>query len=129
VHGGSQWRPNVHVKDVCSVIIKTLNAPIESVSRQVFNVGGNANNHTIMELAESAVGVFRGCRLKINNHVADKRNYRVDFSKIENELGFRPEYSVEAGLLELKEYFSQNLDIDVNSHLFSNIEFLKRLQV
>ena len=129
VHGGSQWRPNVHVKDVCSAIINTLNAPIETVSRKVFNVGGNINNHTIMELAESAVEVFRGCRLKINEDVTDKRNYRVDFSKIENELGFRPEYSVEAGLMELRDYFSRNPDIDPNSHLYSNIEFLKKLEL
>ena len=126
VHGGNQWRPNVHVRDVCESIIKVLEAPIDSVSRQVFNVGGNSNNHTILELARTTESVFDDCDLEINDQVVDKRNYRVDFSKIQRELNFRPKYSVEAGLKELRSWFEAEPDIDPENVRFSNIEFLRK---
>ena len=31
VHGGNQWRPNVHVDDVAKAIIRIIEAPLEKV--------------------------------------------------------------------------------------------------
>ena len=35
VHGGNQWRPNVHVDDVAKAIIRIIEAPLEKVEKQI----------------------------------------------------------------------------------------------
>ncbi|HLF18628.1 MAG TPA: NAD-dependent epimerase/dehydratase family protein [Candidatus Omnitrophota bacterium] len=128
VFGGNQWRPNVHVQDVCEAIIKTLDAPIEEVRAQCFNVGAGEQNHTIAELAKMTQEVFPGTMVEIQEKIVDQRNYRVDFSKIEKVLGFKSKVSVKDGLKEMKavyESFDNFGDLDLPQ--YSNIASLKEL--
>ena len=39
VFGGEQLRPNLHVQDYCDAVICLMNAPIEKVRNQIFNIG------------------------------------------------------------------------------------------
>ena len=41
IFGGNQWRPNIHVDDVASGIIKVLEAPLNKVERQIFNLSNS----------------------------------------------------------------------------------------
>ena len=58
VFGGDQWRPYVHVKDIGDTILKFLETPLQRVKGEVFNVGGNMNNHTINTVGEKVKEVF-----------------------------------------------------------------------
>lgn len=125
VFGGNQSRPNVHTSDVARAIIKTLEVPIEKVSRQIFNVGGIRENYTINELAEFTLQVFPGVKIKQNKNTSDPRNYKVDFSKIEKTLGFHTQFSVMDGLRELRYVFEKGTIKNPDDLRHSNLEALR----
>ena len=52
IFGGQQWRPLVHVADAAEAYIKCLEAPIDQVKGQVFNIGSNDQNYQIYQLGE-----------------------------------------------------------------------------
>jgi nucleoside-diphosphate-sugar epimerase len=125
VAGGNQWRPNVHVYDVARAIVKTLEAPIDRVSRQTFNVGSMSENYTINCLAELTGRVFSGVKTKHTGGAADLRNYRINSDKIEKKLGFSAGISVLEGLKRLKSVFQKGEIESPDALRYSNIEALK----
>ncbi len=131
VKGGDQWRPNVHVSDVARAILTVLEAPVEKVRGQIFNVGSNANNHTINDLADFVKKVFPSVKILKRKKAVDKRNYRVDFSKIEKTLGFKAKISVQEGMFELKRALEQNgfATKDLDESRFNNMKRLKELNL
>ena len=131
VMGGDQWRPNVHVSDVAKAILAVMEAPVEKVRGQVFNVGSNANNHTISDLARFCKKVFPGVKVLKRKQAVDKRNYRVDFSKIEKTLGFKAEVSVLDGMLELKRALERDgfAPEALEESRFSNLKRMKELNL
>jgi nucleoside-diphosphate-sugar epimerase len=103
VYGEQFWRPFVHIQDISESIIQVLNADADIVRGEVYNVGSNAANVQKQELAEMVQRQVEGTALefvKLNN---DPRSYRVDFSKIERQLGFRANWSVDDGIAEVHE--------------------------
>ncbi|MCX5666802.1 MAG: NAD-dependent epimerase/dehydratase family protein [Candidatus Omnitrophica bacterium] len=127
VFGGEQWRPNVHVRDVASAIIKILEAPLDKVSRQIFNVGSKQGNHTISELAGMAEEIFPGISIRQQGQSKDPRNYKVDFTKIENALGYKAGTSVRDGLMELRDVFERGEISDPEDSRYSNIKAIKEI--
>ena len=101
VHGGDQWRPNVHCRDVARAFIKALEAPASAVAGEIFNVGGDDLNHRIAELADMVAGIVGDVSVEYHSDVPDPRNYRVSFEKIRRTLRFEPEYSVARGIREV----------------------------
>jgi nucleoside-diphosphate-sugar epimerase len=124
VFNGQQWRPFIHVKDLAEAILLLLNAPLSAVSREIFNVGDNRLNLTLSEVAEVIQRVFPHARIEHHEN-SDRRNYRVDFSKIEKRLGFRCQYTVEDGVREIEAAFDANKIEDYRDIRFSNLGFLR----
>ncbi len=80
---GSPWRPLVHVADICHAFLAVLEAPRELVHDQAFNVGRAADNVQIRDVAELVRSAVPGSRLSFAAGAGpDLRNYRVDFSKL-----------------------------------------------
>lgn len=100
---GTPWRPLVHARDIGAAFIAALEADRDTVHDQAFNVGSEANNVTVREIAEVVADVVPGSRVEITGEAGgDPRSYRVDFAKITDLLpAFRPSWSVEAGAREL----------------------------
>jgi nucleoside-diphosphate-sugar epimerase len=124
IFNGQQWRPFVHVKDLAEAIMLLLQAPLNIVSREVFNVGDNRLNHTLSEVASTIQRVFPGTKVE---HVenSDKRNYRVDFTKIQARIGFRCLYDLEDGVRQIKAAFDLYRIDDYRDIRFSNLVFLR----
>ncbi|HKY31259.1 MAG TPA: NAD-dependent epimerase/dehydratase family protein [Candidatus Polarisedimenticolia bacterium] len=101
VFGGSQWRPFVHVSDVARAMVCCLQAPLESVKGQVFNVGSDDHNYSIQQIGEMAHSLVPSSRLVSEEDSADRRNYRVSFAKIRTVLGFTCHRTVESGMREI----------------------------
>jgi nucleoside-diphosphate-sugar epimerase len=98
--GGSQWRPLVHLKDVSKAFIAVINAPIQNVNSEIFNVG--LNNFQIKNLAYLVrENLPNPIEIDIAPDDNDKRDYNVDFSKIKKVLNFEATYSVEDGINEI----------------------------
>lgn len=129
VFGGDQWRPHIHVKDVAEAIAKVLNAPIEDVGRQIFNVGDNQGNLTINDLADIAKEVFPNIKIVKKDDVVDQRNYRVDFSKINKVLGFQAKIGIKEGMVGLKDAFESKKLEDLDDSKYSNFKRLKELNL
>lgn len=102
---GSPWRPLVHALDIAKAIKLALEAPVEKISGEVFNVGSNENNYTVREIAEIVAEVFTGCELEFGDPDLDNRSYKVDFTKIHEVLGFTADWNVRAGAEQLKKVF------------------------
>jgi nucleoside-diphosphate-sugar epimerase len=101
--GGEQWRPFVHVRDVVKAFITVLEAPLELVDGEVFNVGSTAQNYQIKQLAEMIKDVIPEVEVKVIQEDADKRTYNLSFDKIEKVLGYRATIPVKEGVEEIKE--------------------------
>ena len=90
VYGGDQWRPFIHVEDAALAITRVLEAPLHLVHNQIFNVGSNAQNYTIQQVAEIVHRLVPMAELKNMETKTDRRNYRVNFKKIRNAVRFSP---------------------------------------
>jgi nucleoside-diphosphate-sugar epimerase len=104
---GKPWRPVVHVEDVSQAFRTILEAPIETVHNQAFNIGANHLNHQIRDLAEIVTRAVSDCVLEMRPQAgADQRTYKADFSKFARTF---PEFefcwTAEKGAAELARKF------------------------
>ena len=116
VHGGEQYRPNVHVKDIAEVYVWCLNNP-GIVKSQIFNVG--FENRSVMDLAKMVRSLaeeklHKKVEMEIQP-VYDLRSYRVSSQKI-IDAGFSPSYSIKDGMGSI-------LEAHENGLLFKHEEF------
>ncbi len=107
---GTPWRPVVHIKDVSSAFIAGLEAPLDLVEGESFNVGILDGNYTVRELAEAAQRSVPGSTLVFTGeHGKDARTYRVSFKKILTVLKdyYQPQWDLDKGGKELVELFKK----------------------
>ncbi len=123
VIGPDQWRPFVHVRDLARAILSTLKAPTVLVQDQIFNVGDERLNATILQVAEivrSVASRHRSVEISIRHAPEDLRNYAVSFHKIRSVLGFQAETMLEDGIGEIVEHFQQGRYNDYRDEIYSN---------
>ncbi len=53
---GTPWRPIVHIEDISRAFLAVLEAPVEAVHNEAFNVGRNEDNYRVRELAANREG-------------------------------------------------------------------------
>ena len=87
-------RPVCHVADIARAIDLIISSPARE--SRTYNVGGNSQNYTKRELAE-IVSSETGAKIEMISK-EDSRDYTVDFSRIQKELGFEPRHTPEAAL-------------------------------
>ena len=127
IFGGRQWRPNVHCRDAARAFLMALEAPVDKVAGEVFNVGGDDNNHRISEIGEIVMNVVGDVQVNLQNEIPDPRDYRVSFEKIRRVLGFVPEYSVRDGVREVAS--AMRADLGLRTHMdpmFHNVQALRQ---
>jgi nucleoside-diphosphate-sugar epimerase len=124
IYNGEQWRPFIHVRDVVEAIVAAMEAPVRTVAGEIFNVGDAGLNHTLQQVAEIIEEAFPGTSVE---HIvnADKRNYRVNFDKIRNRIGFEARFSVRQGVQDLKSAFEKRIIRDYKDLHYHNQRFLK----
>jgi nucleoside-diphosphate-sugar epimerase len=105
---GTPWRPLVHVNDICEAIMLCLEAPKQAVHGEILNVGSDAQNYRIREIAELVAKVFPGCEVTFGAHGGDNRSYKVSFAKIRKHLpAFECRWAAERGARQLYELFER----------------------
>ena len=60
---------------------------------------------------------YESSKIEFQQKGPDPRNYRVDFSKAKNKQKFIPKYSIEDGILEIKDYLNSNTFKNQNQSL------------
>lgn len=94
VHGGEQYRPSIHIDDMCDLYLWMLEHP-EHVG--IWNAG--FENHRIVEIADIVQELVGGV-VEIDRTVKDARSYRVDSSKV-LAAGFRPKKYIDDAVREI----------------------------
>jgi nucleoside-diphosphate-sugar epimerase len=116
ISDGMPWRPLVHIRDISKAVKCALEAPIETIHNEIFNVGDSRENYRVREIAEIVGTAFPGCKTTFGDSGGDNRSYRVSFDKINSQLpGFSCEYTAEDGAKELSDLFKR---INMSEDLF-----------
>lgn len=125
---GTPWRPLVHLLDICKAIICTLEAPLEVIHNQIFNVGDTNSNYQVKQIAEFVAEVFKDCQLSFGKPDPDNRSYRVSFNKIHQTLPeFRCDWNAQHGAQQLFDLFNQ-IDMTREDFDFRGFTRLKQLE-
>ena len=99
---GTPWRPLVHAEDIGRAFLAVLEAPREVVHDTAFNVGRDEDVVQIRDIAEMVSSVTGAPVTLAATAGPDKRDYRVDFTRISKQLpAFKPEWTISAGIDEL----------------------------
>jgi nucleoside-diphosphate-sugar epimerase len=107
--GGEQWRPFVHVRDVVKAFILSLEAPLEKVDGEVFNVGSSDLNYQIKQLAQFVVDVIPNVKIHVIPDDPDKRTYNLNFDKIKKVLGYEISVQIHEGIVEIKQALEKGI--------------------
>jgi nucleoside-diphosphate-sugar epimerase len=99
VFGGQQMRPNIHIEDMAQAYIKSLEWPDEAIDGKIFNVG--FDNFTVSEIANKVRMVVGEDIEIVTTPTDDNRSYHVSSAKINRELGFVAEHSIEDAIRDL----------------------------
>lgn len=120
VFGGEQYRPLLHVKDAAYAI----KVAIESEKTGTYDL--HSQNIKILDLATKIQNYFDDVKIeKIEIKFQDTRNYKVDGSKVREELNFKPRLSIEDGILEIKNLLEEGRIKNINNPRYTNQKFLE----
>jgi len=119
-------RSFVHIRDIIKAIIMGLEADESKVRNQVFNVGSNSGNYTKEEIIHLIQKYIQGVSLEYKDlsFGGDMRDIKVSFDKIERELGYKTEVSVEEGIKELCEALLSGFVYEPQSGKHRNAQFI-----
>ena len=107
IFGGSQKRPNIHIKDMVRAYLAVLKEKSSSISNQIFNVG--YQNYTLNQISQMVIK-STDLNIKVNHEPTDDlRSYHVSSKKIFNRINFKPLYSVEDAISDLCLAFKNGL--------------------
>ncbi len=99
---GSPWRPLVHAEDIARAVGAVIQAPRDVVHNQAFNVGRDEDVVQIRDIATLVAAALDAPVTFADGAGPDKRDYRVDFTKINRVLpDFAPRWTVADGIEEL----------------------------
>lgn len=127
---GTPWRPLVHALDIAEAFAAALDAPKERIRNRALNIGTEANNVTVADIA-ATVSDVTGAEVEITGEYGpDPRSYRVDFSAAREVLPeFVPRWSIRDGAVELFEaYRAHSLDADSLANRFTRLARVRELQ-
>jgi nucleoside-diphosphate-sugar epimerase len=119
------WRPLIDIRDVIQGYQKALEADL-NVSG-VYNLSGG--NMTIGQLGEAIYGELRNRGYVVDlviNENNDVRNYKVTTEKIEDELGFKSQFTPLDSLAEILDNMNP-LSYNFDSDEYSNITTFQKV--
>jgi nucleoside-diphosphate-sugar epimerase len=121
IFGEQFWRPYCHVEDLARGCIHVLESEPSIVGYNVFGVGDTRENYQKAMIAEELLKVAPNATIRYIARSEDPRDYRVDFSKIKNELGFEITRTVPDGIREIFRILKDGIISDPYSKAYQNI--------
>jgi nucleoside-diphosphate-sugar epimerase len=132
VFGGSQMRPNLHIKDMCNFYEFLLEKDQNLVGNKTFNVSDQ--NISIEDIALKIQEIFK-TKKNINIEIEktpsndDKRSYYLNSDRVK-KLGFELKHSVDEAIIELSEILNKSNYYDsFENNLYYNVKRLKELKI
>jgi nucleoside-diphosphate-sugar epimerase len=120
IFGGEQWRPFVHVIDISRAIKDIIEAPIDLIRGQVFNIGSNTQNLQIADLGHLMADEIEGTSIDHDRQATDARSYKVCFDKVHETIGFECEMNIVDGIREIRDAILSGKFEDYNDKKYIN---------
>jgi nucleoside-diphosphate-sugar epimerase len=134
IFGGTQMRPNLHIQDMVDLYALLLEVPAERVSGKIYNAG--YQNYSVADTAVIVRGVVqqelpeRGEVPLLTTPSNDPRSYHLSSKKVERELGFVPQRTIEDGARDLTRAFKAGkLPNPMTDIRYCNIQMMKHVQL
>jgi nucleoside-diphosphate-sugar epimerase len=121
IWGQQFWRPYCHVEDLARSVVLVLESPEEKVRANVFNVGSTEENYNKGMIIREVCKVVPNVNVIYIESSEDPRDYRVNFDKIKNELGFTITKTVPDGIKEIYKLLKTGIVADSFIGKFRNI--------
>ncbi|MED3749346.1 dTDP-glucose 4,6-dehydratase [Geobacillus stearothermophilus] len=104
---GQNIRDWLHVKDHCAAIDLVIH---EGRPGEVYNIGGHneRTNNEIVHLIVEKLGVSKDLIKYVADRPGHDRRYAIDPTKIMTELGWKPQYTFEKGIVETIQWYIDN---------------------
>lgn len=106
---GKNIRDWLHVKDHCTAIDLVIH---EGKPGEVYNVGGHneRTNNEIVHLIVEKLGAPKELIKYVEDRLGHDRRYAIDPTKLTTELGWKPKYTFETGIVETIQWYLDNQD-------------------
>lgn len=126
--GDTPWHPIAHAEDIARAFLAVIEAPVERINQQAFNVGIDRENYRVKEIAEAVVEMVPHCDIVFTGeHGPDSSSYRVDFGKIKKQLPeFKPAWNLRKGIHQIHENY---LRYKMDDKKFNGRYFIRLKQV
>jgi nucleoside-diphosphate-sugar epimerase len=121
IWGAQFWRPYCHVDDLARAVVLVLESDEEKVRANVFNVGTTEENYNKGMIIEEVCKVVPDTVVDYVEMNEDPRDYRVNFDKIKNELGYTITKTVPDGVKEIYKLLKTGVVTDSFGQKFRNI--------
>ena len=124
VHGGNQYRSNIHIDDITDLFYSLVEIPEGMINGKIYNF--SSANYTAKEIADM-VREETGAVIRIDTDITDNRSYRISSERIERELGYKPKKTVRQGTSEIKNAFGKGYFANPNDNKYYNIRVMKEI--
>lgn len=121
IWGQQFWRPYCHVEDLARSVVLILESNEEKVRANVFNVGTTEENYQKGQIMQEVCKVVPDVKVQYVETGEDPRDYRVNFDKIKNELGYTITKKVPDGIKEIYKLVKSSVITDPFEQKFRNI--------
>lgn len=121
IWGAQFWRPYCHVDDLARSVVLVLESPEEKVRANVYNVGTTEENYNKGMIIEEVCKVVPNVQVNYVEMNEDPRDYRVNFDKIKNDLGYTITKRVPDGVKEIYTLLKTGIVTDSFAQKFRNI--------
>lgn len=104
---GENIRDWLHVTDHCAAIDLVFH---KGKSGEVYNVGGHneRTNNQIVDLIVDRLNVSKDLVTYVEDRLGHDRRYAIDPLKLETELGWKPKYTFDTGIVETIDWYLAN---------------------
>lgn len=104
---GENIRDWLHVTDHCAAVDLVFH---NGKSGEVYNVGGHneKTNNQIVDLIVDRLDVSKGLVTYVEDRLGHDRRYAIDPIKLETELGWKPKYTFDTGIVETIDWYLAN---------------------
>lgn len=121
IWGQQFWRPYCHVDDLARSVVLALESPAEKVKSNVYNVGCTTENYQKGMIMQEVCKIVPMVKIHYVETGEDPRDYRVNFDKIKNELGFSITKKVPDGIKEIYTLVKSGIITDPFEQKYRNI--------
>ncbi|MBI5219583.1 MAG: NAD-dependent epimerase/dehydratase family protein [Bacteroidia bacterium] len=120
IFGEQFWRPYCHVVDLARAVVLCIESESEKVAFDVFNVGDTTENYQKQMIVDEIKKFLPESQIKYVHKSEDPRDYRVNFNKIKNRLGYEITKKVPDGIVQIIKIIDDGFLSDPDDNKYKN---------